>query len=62
MAIVACPDCGNQVSSNAYMCMKCGAPNAGAPLMRTDGRSGKIVVGYLLFCSLLYLLLWMTRH
>ena len=26
MALITCPDCGNQVSSRAASCPKCGAP------------------------------------
>ena len=30
MALINCPDCGKEVSSNAPSCLGCGAPIAGA--------------------------------
>jgi hypothetical protein len=32
MALISCPDCGNEVSSNAVACPKCGYPIASAPM------------------------------
>ena len=29
MALVPCPDCGNQISSEAWACPKCGRPLKG---------------------------------
>jgi hypothetical protein len=36
MALIDCPDCGKQVSSNAPACPNCGAPIAGTTLPYTD--------------------------
>ena len=44
MALINCPECGNQVASTASSCPKCGAPisqvGAGTPLTTTQ-QTGK---------------------
>jgi len=31
MALVNCPDCGNEISTEAYVCPKCGRPTGRRP-------------------------------
>lgn len=37
MALIACPECGNRVSSSAPSCPNCGAPIAGASESKATG-------------------------
>jgi hypothetical protein len=31
VALTTCPDCGNQISTEAYVCVKCGRPTGKKP-------------------------------
>jgi predicted amidophosphoribosyltransferase len=31
MSLVRCPDCGNEISTEAYVCPKCGRPTGKRP-------------------------------
>lgn len=31
MALTNCPDCGNEISTEAYVCVKCGRPTGRKP-------------------------------
>ena len=43
MALIKCPECGNDVSDSAAVCMRCGFPIRGALIgdTFTDSRDGK---------------------
>lgn len=43
MALIKCPECGNQVSNTANACPKCGAPIAGASDVKATGDQLKTV-------------------
>lgn len=44
MGLLACPDCGNQVSEAASACPKCGRPNT--PASQPQAGGAKSVAGY----------------
>ena len=46
MAIIACKECGHQVSDKAASCPSCGAPIAGA--VKPRGRAKRVVRGFLI--------------
>jgi len=41
MALVICPDCKKQISSNAASCPHCGNPNVPKPFIPTPRKKGK---------------------
>lgn len=63
MAIIACPECGANVSDKAPACIQCGAPlasasethAAGAPLTTMQGTSKKLKAQSLIYGILLML-------
>ena len=34
MALIECPDCSNQISTEAYVCPKCGRPTGKRPMIK----------------------------
>jgi TusA-related sulfurtransferase len=47
MAIIACKECGHQVSDKAATCPSCGAPIAAAVAVKSKGRAKRVVNGLL---------------
>ncbi|MBU1374628.1 MAG: zinc-ribbon domain-containing protein [Alphaproteobacteria bacterium] len=49
MALIACPECGKQVSSAAPACPSCGHPIAGGEISKTDvaGRAVSVLGAWL---------------
>jgi hypothetical protein len=73
MALIRCPECGNEVSDKARACPKCGAPiNAvgavgivapQAPRMPAPVTTGRVVVAILLsLITLGYLIPWSIAY
>jgi len=67
MALINCPDCNQQVSTNAVSCPKCGAPvakarefeAAGSPLTTTQETSKKLKL-HTVFSSVLVIIGFMV--
>lgn len=58
MALTECPDCGNGISTDAYVCPKCGRPTGRKPppvfnLKRTVILWAVLVVAFLLIWQFL---------
>lgn len=47
MALIACPECGHQVSTLAKSCPSCGAPVAAAPVDASPRREPVVTAGLL---------------
>jgi hypothetical protein len=58
MALVSCPDCGQQISDRAPACPKCGHPMAATVIEKTGKgyKKLKIIGGLIFFISLPILL------
>jgi len=60
MAIIACKECGHQVSDKAASCPGCGAPIA--PAVKPRGRAKRVVYGFLITSAavgLIAAMLWL---
>lgn len=59
MPLVSCPDCGNQISSEAWACPKCGRPTAKGNESR---RRATIVFAVMIVASVAVTVIAGLRH
>lgn len=53
MALIKCPECGNEMSSTALSCPHCGAPNKAEQTKEENRKSSQLlatICGILTFC------------
>ncbi len=58
MALIACPDCGHQVSDQAYSCPECGRPLRALPPQVALRQEARVLQSLTMGCGCLLLLLF----